>query len=81
MILYSNSSRKFMNPQETQIKRIDFYSKTFTLAVTVIAMGVLFSFSSTMEKGILITDYNVYAQSEQPPQQEEEQPHGGVQGP
>jgi hypothetical protein len=42
------------------------------LALTVIAMGVLFSFSSNMEKGILITDYNVYAQSEQPAQQEEQ---------
>jgi hypothetical protein len=57
-----------MNLRETRHKRIDFYSKTLTLALIVIAMGVLFSFSSTMEKGILITDYNVYAQSEQPQQ-------------
>jgi hypothetical protein len=54
-----------MNIREIQSKRFDIYSKTLTLTVTVIAMGLLFSISTAMEKGILITDYNVYAQSEQ----------------
>ena len=52
-----------MNIQEIQSKRFDICSKTLTLAVTVIAMGLLFSFSNTMDKGVLISDYNVYAQS------------------
>jgi hypothetical protein len=68
MILHSSLFIKFMNLREMRPKRVDFYSKTLTLAVTVITMGLFFSFSSAMEKGMLITDYNVYAQSEQPHQ-------------
>lgn len=58
-----------MAMQEIKSKRFDFYSKTSTLAVSVIAMGLLFSFSSVMDKGVLVSDYNVYAQSESQPQQ------------
>ena len=54
-----------MNIREIQSKRFDICSKTLTLTVTVLAMGLLFSISTAMEKGVLITDYNVYAQSEQ----------------
>ena len=54
-----------MNIRGIQSKRFDICSKTLTLTVTVLAMGLLFSISTAMEKGVLITDYNVYAQSEQ----------------
>ncbi|MGD9673714.1 MAG: hypothetical protein AB7U98_09575 [Candidatus Nitrosocosmicus sp.] len=69
MILYSIWFKTFMAMQEIKSKRFDFYSKTSTLAVSVIAMGLLFSFSSVMDKGVLVSDYNVYAQSESQPQQ------------
>lgn len=71
MILNSISFRKSMNIRYVQSKRLDLYSKTLTLAVTVIATALLFSFSIDMEKGVFETDYLAYAQLEQ--QQEQEQ--------
>ncbi|WP_458746062.1 hypothetical protein [Candidatus Nitrosocosmicus sp. T] len=65
MNLDSFSFRNIMNIQEIQSERFDMCSKTLTLTVIVIAMGLLFSFSIPMDKGVLISDYNVYAQSEQ----------------
>lgn len=52
-----------------QSKRFNFYSKALTLAVSIIAMAFLFSFSNAMEKGVLITGQDVNAQSEQQQQQ------------
>lgn len=69
MILYSIWFKTFMAMGEIKSKRLDFYSKTLTLAISVIAMGLLFSFSSVMDKGVLVSDYNVYAQSESQTQQ------------
>ncbi len=54
-----------MNIRVTYSKRFDFYSKKLALAAIVISIGLFVSFSNGMEKGALITDYNVYAQSEQ----------------
>ncbi|HEU5121002.1 MAG TPA: hypothetical protein VFT71_08435 [Candidatus Nitrosocosmicus sp.] len=65
MILNSISFRKIMNIPDMQFKRFNFYSKTLTLAVSIIAMAFLFSFSNAMEKGVLITGQDVNAQSEQ----------------
>jgi len=55
-----------------QVKRFDSYSNILTLIVTVIALGLLFSFSIAMEKGVLTSDYEAYAQSEQELQQSDE---------
>lgn len=59
-----------MNIQDMQSKRFNFYSKTITLAVSIIAMAFLFSFSNAMEKGVWITDQDVNAQSERQQQQQ-----------
>ena len=70
MILNSISFRKIMNIRDMQSKRFNFYSKTLTLAVSIIAMAFLFSFSNAMEKGVLITGQDANAQSEQQQQQQ-----------
>lgn len=64
MILNSNSFRKIIYLREMQSKGFDFFSPTLALSLTVITIGLLFSFSIGLEKELL-TDYNVYAQSEQ----------------
>ena len=64
MILNSSLFRKIINTQDIQSKGFDFLSKNPTLIVTVTAIGLLLSFSFGFEKGLL-TDYNVYAQSDQ----------------
>ena len=69
MILNSISFRKIMNIRDMQSKRFNFYSKALTLAVSIIAMAFLFSFSNAMEKGVWITDQDVNAQSERQQQQ------------
>lgn len=78
MILNLISFRKIMTIPENQSKRFDFYSKTLTLAVTVIAVGLLFSFYNGLEKGMLITDYSVYAQSEDQQQQQQSESNGNT---
>jgi hypothetical protein len=65
MILKSDSFKKIINMHDTQSKRIKSYSKTTTLFVTVMTIGLLFYFSIALENGILLTDYNAYAQTEQ----------------
>lgn len=65
MTLNSESFKKIINMRDTESKRLKSYPNTTTLFVTVIAIGLLFSFSVALEKGILLTDYNVYAQTEQ----------------
>jgi hypothetical protein len=65
--MYSNSDsfKKIINMRDTRSKRLNSYPKTTALVVTVIAIGLLFSYSMASDKGILLTDYNVYAQTEQ----------------
>jgi hypothetical protein len=65
MILNSISYTMIRNIRDTQSKRFDFYATTSTLVVTVIAIGVLFSFSVALEKEVWNADYNVYAQTAQ----------------
>jgi len=62
----------FLNKRNIQAKRFDFYSNTLTLVVPIIALGLLFSFSIAMEKGVLTSDYEAYAQSDQELQQSDE---------
>ena len=65
MMLNSNSFKKIINIRGSQSKRFKSYPKTSTLVVPVIAIGLLFSFSIALEKGILLTNNNIYAQIEQ----------------
>ena len=64
MILNSNSFRKIVDIQDMQSKGFDFFSRTPTLIVTFTAIGLLLSFSISLERG-LFTDHNVYAQLDQ----------------
>lgn len=63
MILNTLSYRMIRNIRDIQFKRFDFYPTTSTLVVTAIAIGFLLSFSIALEKGVLNSDHNVYAQT------------------
>ena len=63
MILNTISYRMIRNIIDIQSKGFDFYPTTSTLVVTAIAIGLLFAFSIALEKRVLNSDYNVYAQT------------------
>jgi hypothetical protein len=51
--------------RDTQTKRFSSFSILLTIVVAVIGTGLLFSFSVDLEKNIMKTNYNAYAQAEQ----------------
>ncbi len=65
MIHTSNIFTKTTTIRNTQTKRTDSSSIILTIFVAVIAIGLLFSFSMDLDKGILKTNYNAYAQEKQ----------------
>lgn len=68
MVLGKILYERIMNVQDIQSSRFDNYFRTSTLAAaTLIAIGLLFSFSIDFGNSLL-TDFNVYAQLEQPEQ-------------
>lgn len=69
MILNLISCKNIMNIPEMQFNKFNSCRKLSTLIVTVIAIGLLFSFSISLEKGSL-TDIMAHAQLEQQPQSE-----------
>jgi hypothetical protein len=72
MILNSISFRNFTNIRDVESKCFDFNSKSSKLGVTIIAIGLLLTFSIPTEIGVLTADYEAYAQSEQGLKQSED---------
>ena len=70
MVCTSNTFKKITHMRDTQTKRFGSFSILLTIVVAVIGTGLLFSFSVDLEKNIMKTNYNAYAQAEQ---QEKEQ--------
>ena len=66
MIVASSSIREIMNTMVTQTKRFEFSSVRLRFCtIAIIAVGIIFSLSVALEKGILNTYQNVFAQSDQ----------------
>ncbi len=70
MVCTSNTFKKITNMRDTQTKRFGSFSILLTIVVAVIGTGLLFSFSVDLEKSIMKTNYNAYAQGEQQQQQQ-----------
>ncbi|WP_458746504.1 hypothetical protein [Candidatus Nitrosocosmicus sp. T] len=51
--------------RDAQTKRFGSFSMLLTIVVAVIGTGLLFSFSADLEKNIMKTNYNAYAQADQ----------------
>ena len=72
MVCTSNTLKKIANMRDTQTKRFGSFSILLTIVVAVIGTGLLFSFSVDLEKNIMKTNYDAYAQAEQQQQQQQQ---------
>ena len=70
MILYSNFYRKVIDLRTLQPKKFNPNLKPSTLIMTSVMIGIIFSFSIASDK-MLITEFDVYAQTEEQTQQSE----------